>query len=190
MLTGLAESCETSGGDNNFSSSLILVSSVSGGSVGNMYVVGSYDSDGRLRKDLMQVIRDDAARTSLSAVGWGILYPDFVRTVPLVGSFLAAHGFGEDVDRGWALEIQWFDHWDGRLWKTPPTISEWSKEVAVGKRPAAIFNARWSSMEDSTNDQRMEQGGSGWQATGCDFQCDGCRERSAFCDCLHFNEAT
>jgi hypothetical protein len=106
-----------------------------------MYVVGSYDSDGRLRKDLMQVIRDDAARTSLSAVGWGILYPDFVRTVPLVGSFLAAHGFGEDVDRGWALETQWLDHWDGRLWKTPPTISEWSKEVAVGKRPAAIFNA-------------------------------------------------
>jgi len=142
VLTGLAESCETSGGDNNFSSSLILVSSVSGGSVGKMYVVGSYDSDGRLRKDLMQVIRDDAARTSLSAVGWGILYPDFVRTVPLVGSFLAAHGFGEDVDRGWALEIQWFDHWDGRLWKTPPTISEWSKEVAVGKRPAAIFNAK------------------------------------------------
>ena len=141
VLTGLAESCETSGGDNHFSSSLILVSSVSGGSVGNMYVVGSYDSDGRLRKDLMQVIRDDAARTSLSAVGWGILYPDFVRTVPLVGSFLAAHGFGEDVDRGWALETQWLDRWDGRLWKTPPTISEWSKEVAVGKRPAAIFNA-------------------------------------------------
>jgi hypothetical protein len=141
VLTGLAESCQASGGENNFSSSLLLVSSVSGGSVGNMYVVGSYDSDGSLRKDLMQVIRDDAARTSLSAVGWGILYPDFVRTVPLVGSFLAAHGFGEDVDRGWALETQWLDHWDGRLWKTPPTISEWSKDVANGKRPAAIFNA-------------------------------------------------
>jgi hypothetical protein len=141
VLTGLAEGCKTSGGENNFSSSLLLVSSVSGGSVGNMYVVGSYDSGGNLHEDLMKVIRDDAARTSLSAVGWGILYPDFVRTVPLVGSFLAAHGFGEDIDRGWALETQWLDHWDGRLWKTPPTISEWSKDVASGKRPAVIFNA-------------------------------------------------
>src|SRR5260370_8841180 len=83
VLTGLAESCETSGGDNNFSSSLILVSSVSGGSVGNMYVVGSYYSAGRLRKDLIQVIRDVGARTSFIAVGWGVLYPVVVPTVPL-----------------------------------------------------------------------------------------------------------
>jgi len=142
VLTGLADKCKTPNDrDNYFSSSLLLVSSVSGGSVGNMYLVGSYDRSGELHRDLLPAIRTDSAKTSLSAVGWGMLYPDFVRTLPIVGTALAAYGFGQDVDRGWALETQWLANWDQHPWKLAPTMREWTEDVSKGLRPAAIFNA-------------------------------------------------
>ena len=139
VLTGLSARCNGSGEPDrdNFSSSLLLISSVSGGSLGNMYFAGSYETDGRLRQDLLPKIRNDAARTSLSSIGWGLLFPDFLRTVPFVGSALAP----QDVDRGWSLETQWLNNWNGRNWQSPPMLREWGEDVRNGKRPVTIFNA-------------------------------------------------
>jgi hypothetical protein len=122
-----------------------------------MYVLGSYNgSDGTFPstdKDLKNV-RDDAAATDLSAVGWGVLYPDLLRTVPGLGS-IAGLIVGHNVDRGWALENQWIKNWDGHLWIKPPNISDWAEDTRRGMRPAVIFN-----VTASETGQRMVVGSS------------------------------
>jgi hypothetical protein len=132
VMTRLQQHCE------NVSSSLVLVSSVSGGSVGAMFVVGPYSSiDGSYPvtdKD-MNAVRYNASRSSLSAVGWGLAYPDLVRTGPILGAFVP-----QTFDRGWSLENAWATAW--RDAKQPrPTMTEWRHDVQNGRRPAVIFNA-------------------------------------------------
>ena len=134
VLTGLSnERVEAPGVD--FDASLVLVSSVSGGSVGNMYVVGSYDEGGKLQADDGSRISDAASRTSLSSVGWGLLYPDVLRTIPVLGSFVP-----QDRDRGWALERAWLSNWAQRPPDPQLTMASWIQDVRHGTRPAAIFN--------------------------------------------------
>ena len=82
-----------------FTSSLLLVSAVSGGSEGAMYFVGSYAQDGRVPLATLADIRQNAYHSSLSSVGWGLLYPDLLRIVPVLGS-VATPLFGNSVDRG------------------------------------------------------------------------------------------
>lgn len=139
VLTGLSERCNGTGTQDrdNFSSSLLLISSVSGGSLGSMYFTGSYEKDGRLPQASLHKIRIDAARTSLSSIGWGLLFPDFLRTIPLVGSALAP----QDIDRGWSLETQWLNNWTDHPWPSPPMLREWSEDVSKGNRPVTVFNA-------------------------------------------------
>jgi hypothetical protein len=139
VLTRLTEECAAGAEENRFASSLVLVSAVSGGSEGAMYFDGTYGEDGRVASTLGDV-RADAYHSSLSSVGWGLLYPDLLRIVPVVGS-IATPLFGNAVDRGWALEQDWIRNWTGRRWTTPPTIEEWSDDTAKGKRPALIINA-------------------------------------------------
>lgn len=131
VLTGLESTSRARECQERFSSSLVLISSVSGGSVGSMFFLRRYDSDGTFPADNLAFINSDASRSSLSAVGWGLLYPDFARTVPLVGALVPRY-----KDRGWALEYAWTTGW-----KNPPNISDWRRDVAAGNRPAAIFNA-------------------------------------------------
>src|SRR5262249_40820698 len=136
VLTGLAGTCE------RFASSLVLVSSVSGGSVGSMFVVGSYDAARRRPAARLESIRASAENTSLSAVGWGLVYPDLIRTLPLVGLGLRLFSRApQTIDRGWALEREWVSHWIDHDTTAPPTLGQWSDDVAAGKRPAVIFNA-------------------------------------------------
>jgi hypothetical protein len=141
VLTGIAADCQLSDGSNPFASSLLLVSSVSGGSEGTMYVLGSYNgSDGSfLDKEKLKKVRDDSAKSDLSAVGWGVLYPDLLRTIPGLGS-LTGWIFGHNVDRGWALENQWVKNWEGHLWSKAPNMSDWVEDTRKGTRPAVIFN--------------------------------------------------
>jgi hypothetical protein len=119
----------------DFDASLILVSSVSGGSVGNMYVVGSYDKNGKLQADDGKRISEAASRTSLSSVGWGLLYPDALRTIPVLGLFVP-----QDRDRGWALERAWLSNWVQRPPEPQLTMVSWIQDAHNGTRPAAIFN--------------------------------------------------
>jgi hypothetical protein len=111
----------------------LLVSSVSGGSVGAMYALAPYDNAGTYPSDpeSLAKVRYDASRSSLSAVGWGLLYPDTLRTLPLIGAFIP-----EDRDRGWAIENAWITGWN-----SPPRLSDWRHGVELGTRPAVIFNA-------------------------------------------------
>jgi hypothetical protein len=132
VMTRLDEGCKAA------SNSLLLVSSVSGGSVGSMFVVGPYSGQGDFpstAKDLA-AIRYNAMRSSLGAVGWGLAYPDVARTVPVFGSVLVP----ETLDRGWSLENAWSTGWREAKLGTP-TMTDWRKDVMSGMRPAVIFNA-------------------------------------------------
>lgn len=129
VLTGLEKTCPAT-----FSSSLVLVSSVSGGSAGSMYFLAGYDGGtGKFPDDANTIenIRRNAERSSLNAVGWGLLYPDLLRTIPVLGALES-----ETVDRGWALEDAWTERW-----AVVPEISSWREDVVRGTRPAVIFNA-------------------------------------------------
>ena len=129
VLTGMQQEC----GSGEFASSLLLVSSVSGGSVGTMYFLVGYDNAGKYPTDLntLQTVRDNALRSSLSAAGWGLLYPDALRTLPFLGILVP-----QDRDRGWALENAWITRWSH-----PPNLSDWRRDVELGIKPAVIFNA-------------------------------------------------
>ncbi|HEV2577791.1 MAG TPA: hypothetical protein VGU25_11330 [Acidobacteriaceae bacterium] len=135
VLTGLADDCESADGTQNaFTSSVVLISSVSGGSEGAMYFAGWYDGNGNTDPKQSGTIFDESARTDLGAVGWGLVYPDLLRTVPGV-NFLVPQNF----DRGSALEREWVTHWKSHA--APPQLSEWNDDVGRGTRPAVIFNA-------------------------------------------------
>jgi hypothetical protein len=146
VLTGMAKDCRQDDGSNLFTSSLLLVSSVSGGSEGTMYLLGAYDGSngssplGDLSDKVLKDVRDNSAASDLSAVGWGVLYPDLLRTVPGVGSLVGWRS-GLNLDRGWALENQWIKNTkDHPLWPKPPTMSDWIEDTKKGSRPAVIFN--------------------------------------------------
>jgi hypothetical protein len=133
VLTGLQEDC-----GQRFGSSLLLVSSVSGGSVGSMFALSAFDSSSRSfpsKDTTLETVRFDAGRSSLASVGWGLLYPDLARTVPFLGAVFAP----QTIDRGWALESAWISGW-----KHPPNMSDWRADVGHGLRPAVIFNATTS----------------------------------------------
>jgi len=127
------------------SDSLVLVSSVSGGSVGSMFVVAPYSGTGEypVTDEKLREIRFNAKRSSLGAVGWGLAYPDLARTVPVFGSLFVPEAF----DRGWSLENTWATGWRERNQNTP-TMKEWRKDVQNGYRPAVIFNATSSETGD------------------------------------------
>ncbi len=81
-----------------------------------------------------------ACRSSLEAVAWGILFPDFVRTVaPLPW-------FNKMQDRGWALEASWWNNLtvdDAKDWSKVQSLqmSQLSELTRIGKLPPVIFNA-------------------------------------------------
>jgi hypothetical protein len=119
------------------SDSLVLVSSVSGGSVGSMFVVAPYLGTGQYPStpDDLKAVRFNAERSSLSAVGWGLAYPDLARTAPVFGGLVP-----ETFDRGWSLENTWTTGWREKRQETP-TLRQWREDVRNGLRPAVIFNA-------------------------------------------------
>jgi len=131
VMTRLQQDCKAAG------DSLLLVSSVSGGSMGSMFVVGPYGGEGSYptTNDELKQIRFNTKRSSLGAVGWGLAYPDLLRTIPLLGA-----GVPEKLDRGWSLENSWSTAWRNVKLSTP-TLAHWRQDVHDGIRPAVIFNA-------------------------------------------------
>lgn len=131
VMTRLQQDCGAVG------NSLLLVSSVSGGSVGSMFVLGPYKGDGGYpsTNDELEAVRFNATRSSLSAVGWGFAYPDLWRTVPVIGG-----ASPPEFDRGWSLENAWATAWRDAGLGTP-TMADWRRDVSDGVRPAVIFNA-------------------------------------------------
>ena len=130
VLTGLQEEFGES-----FARSIRLISSVSGGSVGSLYYVGSYDpARGVPPQDRLDAVLAAAATSSLEATAWGIACPDLLRIfVPLLVT--QAH------DRGWAIEQAWARALAGADDLMARRLSDWSRDVARGRRPGAVFNA-------------------------------------------------
>ncbi len=111
--------------------SVVLFSSVSGGSTGAYYYLDQFGS-----KDNSPTFTDkdslkNASDSTLSAVGWGFAYPDFARTVPLLGWLVP-----EQFDRGYTLEQAWRQNSGSQA-----TMTSWMNDTSGGFRPAVIFNA-------------------------------------------------
>lgn len=109
-----------------------LISAVSGGSVGTMYFVNAY-RNGELDKSRLDAAIEQSMHSSLDEVAWGVVYPDFLRT-------LCPFCLGK-MDRGQALELA-FERVDQITKDTLATakLSEWRTDAEQGKRPDVIFN--------------------------------------------------
>jgi hypothetical protein len=103
VLTGLHEVY-----GNDFSKSVGLISSVSGGSVGTMFYLANrteivlspdpaLSSNEALTEEAIANIREAARSSALEATAWGLAYPDTLRTV-------FPFAVDETIDRGWAIE--------------------------------------------------------------------------------------
>jgi hypothetical protein len=114
----------------DFSRSLRIVSSVSGGSVGAMYFVGAFGGPDGPPPQALEDIRQLAVRSSLNSVAWGFGYPDLWRTFwPFVPE--------SATDRARTLELAWARGWPPRA----QTLAQWRDDAANGRRPAVAFNA-------------------------------------------------
>ena len=119
-----------------FTSSLRLVSAVSGAALGSTYFVETFSPDQRgrvapLDAARVEALRARARRPSSSQLGWGLAYPDLARTfVPWLVRALP--------DRGWAMEQAWIRPSPATA-AAPATLADWRSGVAAGWRPAVAF---------------------------------------------------
>jgi hypothetical protein len=130
-----------------FDRSIRLISSVSGGSVGAMYIVDAYQANGQLPQvgdqlDYYKPLKA-AEASSLDDVAWGLVYPDFLwALIPFWKGFYfypfyLVNGPNVFSDRGSALENAW-KRTDSLA---TATLSKWQPDVAKGNKPAVVFNA-------------------------------------------------
>ena len=116
-----------------FTNSVKLLSGVSGGSVGTMYFIQHLRTDAVLNQESLF---EDAARSSLDAVAWGLTYSDTLRTFGPYRAFV-----GQERDRGEALRKAWTRKPNQGL---ETGLSSWQagqKTASGGKLPAVIFNS-------------------------------------------------
>jgi hypothetical protein len=128
VLAGLQEDPEGPA----FRGSLRVVSGVSGGAVGTMFVLGTYDGVwGKAYSPA--TARDRAMASSLPAVTWGLVFPDLHSLlVPIPGLPW------RDRDRGWALERSLARTASGRDYG--PTLLGLAPLVSQGL-PVVLLNA-------------------------------------------------
>jgi len=130
-LVGIEQLCRQRPGC-RFAPAIRLISSVSGGTVGAMYVTAAF-TDGVLPPNpVLDRITPSVETSSLENVGWGALYPDLWRV-------FFPH-FSYD-DRGSALEESWLAHFYGDRGQLERPLSAWNDDARLGRRPASIFNA-------------------------------------------------
>ncbi|RMH18889.1 MAG: patatin-like phospholipase family protein [Acidobacteria bacterium] len=120
-----------------FLDSVHLLSSVSGGSVGALNLLAAMEEHGATgawTDEELERLRQATRRSSLASLGWGLVYPEFLRVLlPF---------YDERKDRGWALEHAWRQtmktvlDYEGRAER-----GRWAEKVAKGELPAMIFNA-------------------------------------------------
>lgn len=109
-----------------FSKSVVLLSAVSGGSVGAMYFVDAY-RNGNVGIEAAAQAAEHSGRSSLGAAAWGIVYPDLLRTLTGISLYR---------DRGWAQE----QRWSQRLSRAELRLTDW--RAGLGHvRPVLAMNA-------------------------------------------------
>lgn len=119
---------------NRLHDSVVLLSSVSGGSTGAYYYLDQFKPEDVGHSTFGGNALQASKASSLSADGWGFAYPDFARIVPFVGWFVPAHS-----DRGYTLEQAW-----RRNSGSTASMRDWINDTSRGVRPAVIFNATGS----------------------------------------------
>lgn len=123
VIQGITEACP----DCNFLDNVALFSSVSGGSLGSLYV-GAYMAQSKNINSLRRVT-EISEESSLDEVAWGLVNPDLWRVfLPVLGD--------PAIDRGWALERSW----EYRANLEDTWLSDWALR-AHDHFPAFAFNA-------------------------------------------------
>jgi hypothetical protein len=116
-----------------FRRSLRLISSVSGGSVGNACFLYSLAESANAKNPATA-----AALSSLDEVAWGLAWPDLLRSVfPWVTKKLI--GRGRALEKAWCLNSAPSPALGGSKMDRP--LSDWNQKVADGSLPAVLFNA-------------------------------------------------
>jgi hypothetical protein len=132
VLTGLEEELGP-----NFIRSVRLLSGVSGGSVGVLYFVASYDSDsGAPSLDQLPFINQAAQKSSTESIAQSVAQSELLwLLVPF------AHASTED--RGWAIERSWSHtlQMRGKQHLITERLSDWRAAARSGRMPAIIFGA-------------------------------------------------
>ncbi len=138
VLEGLEEKCRASRSGacavdgKILGKSIRVISSVSGGSVGSMYFLNEYDPSGSGLPDKLGMAFTEATKSSLDDVAWGLIYPDFIRTLaPIPWRF----------DRGWALEQAWDANREAGQTDLARSFSVWREGANAGALPGLIFNS-------------------------------------------------
>jgi hypothetical protein len=126
-----------------FHRSVALLSAVSGGAVGTMYFLDAVESWRRSPSDddrtrVASAVYDHAAASSLTAIAWGLVYPDLSRAFPSP-VLLTTPAI---VDRAWMMEQAWNRELSTRSpGGRPARLSEWTERVRTGDLPPFVFNA-------------------------------------------------
>jgi hypothetical protein len=135
VLTGLDEIFT------NFSESVAVISSVSGGSVGTMYYVaerGNRSNDPqrpmRLSEAQRKHIADLASESSLEATAWGSAFPDLMRFAFPPGILDPMTDRGTTIERDW----QWKLRKNGAF---SDSLRDWGSETKKGLKPVVAFNS-------------------------------------------------
>jgi hypothetical protein len=129
VLYGLEQDCGQA-----FGRSLRMISSVSGGSVGNaMYVHSLANPAGARRPD------QAAAESSIDEVAWGLGWPDFLRALfPWLFGVFIKIGRGRALERAWCINSA--SGTSSRSDLDQP-LSGWNRKVGQGEIPAVVMNA-------------------------------------------------
>lgn len=117
----------------DFTRSIGLISSVSGGSVGSMFFVAYCDDEGAIKPDNLTAVVQNSVQDSLDTVGWGLAYRDLGTIVGL--PWLTKKLF-KIKDRGEALEYSWQDSRD----LNKATLNSLGEKALAGQVPIPVFN--------------------------------------------------
>lgn len=127
-----------------FTRSIVLLSSVSGGSVGAFFFLEGIDrKSGVLQDRMIMPLRRAAAESSLEEAAWGLAYPDLIRAVNPIGN-------SSTRSRAWAVERAWLRAAGGMTSGPPPSnasrdkptkLSHLAEDAAKGALPGVIFNS-------------------------------------------------
>lgn len=151
----------------DFTKSIGLISSVSGGSVGSLFFVDYCEEDGAIKRENLTAVVQDAVQDGLDTMGWGLVYRDLGNIVglPWLNPFLRCifkYVLKYDVrisDRGEALEYSWQNTRAGEDSATQKlqdveatqsqrnkvnsdfvTLDDWGEKALDGKMPIPVFN--------------------------------------------------
>ena len=154
VLTGLQN--EKEGIGDNFTRSIGLISSASGGSVGSMFYIDQFNREQKVvskealgpawkNKELSQVV-ENSTNDWLNSVGWGLAFPDLFRAVGLPIFLNPFSEFGGDkkkhlyLDRGYALEKNWEKTLTLNGEKPQTTLDTRRKQILNGEIPITVYN--------------------------------------------------